>query len=75
MRVYENDEEEAASIIAWTERRLEMCVSSSTVRAYIKLFKQMWKESFGSLDSVPQEFKDKVEKLHNELKVKERIMR
>jgi hypothetical protein len=70
MRLYDDDEIEAASIIAWTERRLEHS-DSGMVRFYANEFKKMWLESFGSLENVPQEFKDKVETLYDELKEKE----
>ncbi|TCM89664.1 hypothetical protein EV294_112129 [Paenibacillus sp. BK033] len=71
VRKYEDDEREAASIIAWTERRLEHAWSSGAVTMYHRQFKTMWLASFGTLDNVPQSFKDRFMALYNELKAKE----
>lgn len=59
-RQYDDDAEEAASIIAWTERRLAVSTSAGMVAIYGREFKRMWRESFGTLDNVPQTFKDRV---------------
>ncbi len=71
-RMYEDDKEEADSIIAWTDRRLQISNNSYTVILFMNLFKDMWIKSFGTLDSVPPTFKEQVERQYNELKEKEK---
>lgn len=68
LRKFADDEREAASIIAWTERRLEVCTNHFMVAYYAKQFQKMWTDSFGTLANVPQDFKDRVSKLHADLK-------
>lgn len=47
------DEAEAASIIAWLDRRIDGAVLSGAIRIHVGIFKRMWYESFGTLDNVP----------------------
>jgi hypothetical protein len=56
---------EAESMMAWLERRL---TSNSAIPIYVKAFKKMWLEEFGTLDGIPEEFKKKVEDKYWELK-------
>lgn len=66
-RLYEDEAEEMASIIAWLERRMEWA-SEETLPLYVASFKKMWCESFDTLDNVPPEFKEKVMTRYRELK-------
>jgi hypothetical protein len=66
--MHDEDEKEAASIIAWTERRIDYQTDLGMVHVYMNLFKKMWLESFGTLENVPVEFKSKIEKLILKLK-------
>lgn len=70
-RMYDDDEREAASIIAWTDRRLNHVWSSGAVAMYLRQFERMWRESFGTLDNVPLLFKQRAMERYNELKAKE----
>lgn len=63
MRLYKDDAQEAESIIGWLERRLENC-SVEQFNPYIRKFEEMWKESFGTLDNVPEQFKSKVKQMY-----------
>lgn len=72
MRMYEDDETEANSIIAWTERRLLIANNSYSIKLYVNLFKTMWIDSFGSLDSIPATFKVEVENRYNDFLEKEK---
>ncbi len=72
MRMYDDDEIEANSIISWIERRLEFSNTSYMVKMYQNQFKHMWIELFGDLESVPTTFKEKVESLYSGLLNKEK---
>lgn len=71
VRIYEDDAVESASIIAWTERRLEHAQSAGSVAWCQRQFKRMWLASFGTLDNVPETFRARVTALYNEMKAKE----
>lgn len=58
-RLYEDPEEEAASLLAWIDRRYEMATSIGVLKLYYRKFLDMWLTSFGTLTSVPQEYQDK----------------
>jgi hypothetical protein len=70
MRKFEDDEQEAASIIAWVERRLAFSNSIDMVNMYMKTFKREWIESFGTMDNVPSDFKERIELKRREIKGK-----
>jgi hypothetical protein len=70
MRKYTDDVKEAQSIMAWMDRRLEVACEF-TFPLYVGYFKKMWLGSFGSLDSVPQKYKEKLNRKYEELKRKE----
>jgi hypothetical protein len=40
---------------------------------YVRVFKRMWYDSFGTFDNVPQEFKDRVTAQYQSLKNTEKI--
>lgn len=67
-RLYDDPEMEAASLMAWMDRRLEMATSKSSIRLYYTKFNQMWHDSFGTLDTVPIEYRDKVIAKYMELR-------
>lgn len=66
-RLYEDDDEEAASLMAWMDRRLERA-DVKTLPLYVLAFKSMWLSSFDTLDNIPQEYNDKVIALYKRLK-------
>lgn len=64
MRMYENDQEERDSIIAWIERRLNLCShDSGMIITYTNQLKKIWFESFGETESIPIWYKEKIEKM------------
>jgi hypothetical protein len=65
--LYDDPKQEADSIMGWLDRRLPHADVHSFIE-YTNIFKREWKASFGTLDSVPQEFADKVKARFNELK-------
>lgn len=67
VRMHEDPEEEAASLMAWMDRRLEMATVNS-LPLYVLVFKAMWESAFGTLDTIPQEYKDKLTDLYQQLK-------
>lgn len=68
--LYTDPKQEADSIMAWLDRRLEWS-TSGTLPLYVSRFKKEWCDSFGTLDTVPQEYKDKVKARYTKLKVRE----
>ncbi|MCU6798013.1 hypothetical protein OB236_38400 [Paenibacillus sp. WQ 127069] len=51
---------EEDSMMAWLDRRIEPCQDVVTFLFYQRQFKKMWIESFGNIDSIPKEYKEKV---------------
>lgn len=69
MRIYEDDEQERDSIIAWIDRRLNLCShDAGMIMSYTKQLKKMWFESFGGTETIPTWFKEKIEKIHEAAK-------
>lgn len=67
VQMYEDPQVESDSIMAWLDRRLEWA-NKGTLPLYVAAFKNMWLESFSTLDTVPQEYKDKITERFNQLK-------
>lgn len=63
--MYDNDEQEMASLMTWLERRL---YHADAIPTNVTIFKTMWYESFGTMDNIPTEFKKKVTARYHELK-------
>lgn len=55
----------------WLEDRLKVS-SRSTLPIYVGQFESMWIEKFGSVDSIPQELRDKISRRYKELKASSR---
>lgn len=70
-RMYENDDEEMASIMAWLDRRLEWS-NKQTLPLYVAVFKSIWHTSFDTLDNIPPEYKDKITARYRELREREK---
>lgn len=64
---YEDDKIEADSIMAWLDRRLEWA-SAQSIPLYVTSFKGLWLDAFGTLDSIPDSYKDKVRARFEELR-------
>lgn len=56
---------EALSCMAWLDRRL---ISTSVIPVYVKVFEREWEKYVGSLELIPQEYKDKVLHIYDNLK-------
>lgn len=69
-RMYEDDEQERASLMAWMDRRLEWA-TPGTIPIYTVVFKTMWAESFGTLDTIPADYKEKVQQRYNALRLQQ----
>lgn len=63
---------EAISMMEWLRHRAIQCRSSSVLRIYQKQFVQMWKDEFGTTDTIPKDFKNEIDTLYREYKDKEK---
>ncbi|WP_158442456.1 hypothetical protein [Paenibacillus pini] len=49
----------------WLDRRL---TTWSVIPSYIRIFKSEWREHVGSEELIPQEYRDKIKNVYDELK-------
>jgi hypothetical protein len=66
-QVHDDPKAEAASIMGWLDRRL-VWANRGTLPLYVMAFKKMWFEAFGTLDTIPQDYKAGVSAQFHRLK-------
>lgn len=69
--MYDDPNMESDSIMGWLSRRSENATSSLELVGYIKKFDKMWVDSFGNIENIPIEFKEKIKGKLKELQTKE----
>lgn len=70
-RIYADDEKEMESIMAWFDRRItiaEHLKDPHLFIIYLSSFKRMWRESFDTMDNVPEAYKAKIRSQFAKLK-------
>ena len=65
MRIFEDDQLEAVSIISWVRHRVSQESDPYMINYYWNKYKKMWRESFGE-KPLDEEFRKEIMKLFNE---------